>query len=66
MPGTVVAVAVADGDHVEAGDTVVAVEAMKMEHALTAPVAGVVRIDVAVGDLVKRDQVVAHIEVSAE
>ncbi|HEV7741493.1 MAG TPA: biotin carboxylase N-terminal domain-containing protein [Pseudolysinimonas sp.] len=62
MPGTVVAVPVADGDRVEAGDTIVTVEAMKMEHALTAPVAGVVRVDVAVGDLVRRDQVVAHIE----
>ncbi|MGN6501371.1 MAG: biotin/lipoyl-containing protein, partial [Pseudolysinimonas sp.] len=62
MPGTVVAVAVRDGDAVEAGDTIVAVEAMKMEHALTAPVAGIVRLDVAVGDQVRRDQVVAHIE----
>ncbi|MEO8094385.1 MAG: biotin/lipoyl-containing protein, partial [Pseudolysinimonas sp.] len=61
MPGTVVAVSAADGEHVEAGDTIVTVEAMKMEHALTAPVAGIVRIDVAVGDLVKRDQVVAVI-----
>jgi acetyl-CoA/propionyl-CoA carboxylase, biotin carboxylase, biotin carboxyl carrier protein len=33
-----------------------------MEQALAAPVAGIVRIDVAVGDLVRRDQVVAHIE----
>ncbi|HTL39990.1 MAG TPA: biotin carboxylase N-terminal domain-containing protein [Pseudolysinimonas sp.] len=62
MPGTVVAVPVRDGDAVEAGDTIVAVEAMKMEHALTAPVAGIVRVDVAVGDQVRRDQVVAHIE----
>jgi acetyl-CoA/propionyl-CoA carboxylase biotin carboxyl carrier protein len=62
MPGTVVAVPVSDGETVEAGATIVTVEAMKMEHALTAPVAGVVRIDVAVGDLVRRDQVVAHIE----
>jgi acetyl-CoA/propionyl-CoA carboxylase biotin carboxyl carrier protein len=62
MPGTVVAVAVKDGDTVEAGATIVTVEAMKMEHALTAPVAGTVRVDVSVGDLVRRDQVVAHIE----
>jgi acetyl-CoA/propionyl-CoA carboxylase biotin carboxyl carrier protein len=61
MPGTVVAVPVADGDTVEAGDTIVAVEAMKMEHALTAPVAGIVRIEVAVGDLVTRDQIVARV-----
>jgi acetyl-CoA/propionyl-CoA carboxylase biotin carboxyl carrier protein len=66
MPGTVVAVPVTDGDYVEAGDTIVAVEAMKMEHALTAPVSGTVRIEVAVGDLVRRDQVVATIEEAAQ
>ncbi|GAA0937173.1 biotin carboxylase N-terminal domain-containing protein [Pseudonocardia zijingensis] len=43
MPGTVTAVEVADGQRVEAGARLVVVEAMKMEHVLTAPVAGVVR-----------------------
>jgi acetyl-CoA/propionyl-CoA carboxylase biotin carboxyl carrier protein len=62
MPGTVVAVPVGDGDRVAAGDTVVTVEAMKMESPLTAPVDGIVRISVRVGDLVRRDQVVAVIE----
>jgi acetyl-CoA/propionyl-CoA carboxylase biotin carboxyl carrier protein len=61
MPGTVVT-AVADGTHVEAGDTVVSIEAMKMEHPLVAPIPGVVRIEVAVGDPVRRDQLVARIE----
>lgn len=42
-PGTVVKVAVADGDLVEPGDTVVILEAMKMEQPLTAHRAGVVR-----------------------
>jgi acetyl-CoA/propionyl-CoA carboxylase, biotin carboxylase, biotin carboxyl carrier protein len=42
MPGTVVAVNVADGDHVDEGQVIVSVEAMKMEHALRAPFAGVV------------------------
>ena len=62
MPGTVVAVAARDGDVVEAGAVIAAVEAMKMEHPLTAPTRGVVRILVAVGDQVRRDQVVAQIE----
>jgi acetyl-CoA/propionyl-CoA carboxylase biotin carboxyl carrier protein len=62
MPGTVVAVPVRDGDRVEAGDPIAAIEAMKMEHALTAPVAGIVRVDVAIGDQVRRDQLVARIE----
>jgi acetyl-CoA/propionyl-CoA carboxylase biotin carboxyl carrier protein len=61
MPGTVVT-AVADGIRVEAGDVVVSIEAMKMEHPLVAPIPGIVRIEVAVGDPVRRDQVVARIE----
>ena len=42
MQGTIVKVAVADGDHVEAGDLVVVLEAMKMEQPLTAHRAGTV------------------------
>ncbi|MFJ8746096.1 acetyl/propionyl/methylcrotonyl-CoA carboxylase subunit alpha [Embleya sp. NPDC127516] len=42
MPGTVVRVAVAEGEHVVAGQLVLAVEAMKMEHEVTAPHGGVV------------------------
>jgi acetyl-CoA/propionyl-CoA carboxylase, biotin carboxylase, biotin carboxyl carrier protein len=62
MPGTVVAVAVHDGDVVEAGDPIATIEAMKMEHPLTAPLAGVVRIALQPGHLVRRDQIVATIE----
>jgi acetyl-CoA/propionyl-CoA carboxylase biotin carboxyl carrier protein len=61
MPGTVVSVAVKDGDTVESGQVLVSVEAMKMEHQLVAEVAGTVHISVATGDLVKADQVVATI-----
>lgn len=43
MQGTVVKVAVSEGDVVEQGDLVVVLEAMKMEQPLTAPRAGVVR-----------------------
>jgi propionyl-CoA carboxylase alpha chain len=42
MPGTVVRVAVAVGDAVEAGAPIVVLEAMKMEHVVAAPAAGVV------------------------
>jgi len=62
MPGTVVAVPVADGDAVAAGDTVAVVEAMKMEHRLLAPISGVVRVQVATGDLVRLDQLVARVD----
>ncbi|MGB3481973.1 MAG: acetyl/propionyl/methylcrotonyl-CoA carboxylase subunit alpha [Mycobacterium sp.] len=61
MPGAVVAVNLADGASVTAGTVVVAVEAMKMEHALTAPVDGVVELLVAVGDQVKVGQPLARI-----
>ncbi|OBF12379.1 acetyl/propionyl/methylcrotonyl-CoA carboxylase subunit alpha [Mycobacterium sp. ACS4331] len=61
MPGAVVAVNVDDGAEVAAGTVVVAVEAMKMEHSLTAPVDGVVKILVAVGDQVKVGQPLATV-----
>jgi acetyl-CoA/propionyl-CoA carboxylase biotin carboxyl carrier protein len=66
MPGSVVAVGVEDGATVSAGAVVVAVEAMKMEHALTAPVDGVVELLVAVGDQVKVGQPLARITASEE
>jgi 3-methylcrotonyl-CoA carboxylase alpha subunit len=42
MPGKVIAVDVTEGQAVEAGQRLLVLEAMKMEHALTAPFAGVV------------------------
>jgi len=61
MPGSVVAVHVADGAAVSAGDPLVAIEAMKMEHQVLAPHDGVVHLLVAVGDQVRRDQPVARV-----
>ncbi|WP_214467131.1 ATP-binding protein [Microbacterium flavescens] len=61
MPGAVAAVHVTDGTTVAAGDRIVTIEAMKMEHPVVAPHAGTVRLDVAVGDQVRRDQVLAHV-----
>jgi acetyl-CoA/propionyl-CoA carboxylase, biotin carboxylase, biotin carboxyl carrier protein len=66
MPGTVVAVAVESGARVEAGRTILTVEAMKMEHQLAAAVAGTVTVNVRAGDLVKADQVVASIRPETE
>jgi acetyl-CoA/propionyl-CoA carboxylase biotin carboxyl carrier protein len=62
MPGTVVAVSVASGKTVEVGESLLTVEAMKMEHRLTATIDGIVSIHVAVGDLVKSDQILASID----
>jgi acetyl-CoA carboxylase carboxyltransferase component len=62
LQGTVVRV-VEGGEGVAAGQAVAVVESMKMEHAVDAPEAGVVRsVAVAVGDLVQAGQVVAHLE----
>ena len=66
MPGSVVAVGVSDGEAVEAGVVVVAVEAMKMEHSLRAPVAGVVELLVALGDQVKVGQPLARISAKGD
>ncbi|MGW4329322.1 acetyl/propionyl/methylcrotonyl-CoA carboxylase subunit alpha [Nocardia sp. NPDC004573] len=61
MPGSVIAAPVASGAVVAAGDPVVVVEAMKMEHALTAPVAGTVELLVEPGAQVRLDQVLARV-----
>ena len=62
MPGTVVSVAVASGDAVVAGQPLLALEAMKMEHLLIAPLDGVVTLSVGIGDQVRLNQVVARIQ----
>jgi acetyl-CoA/propionyl-CoA carboxylase biotin carboxyl carrier protein len=63
MPGAVLAVHVEPGQAVEIGDPIATLEAMKMEHAVTAPIAGrVTEIAVRVADQVARGQAVATIE----
>ncbi len=60
MPGTVVSVAVAVGDEVVAGQPVLVLEAMKMQHTVSAPHDGVVaEIDVATGVQVAAGSVLA-------
>jgi 3-methylcrotonyl-CoA carboxylase alpha subunit len=66
MPGSVIAVQAASGAEVSEGDTVLVVEAMKMEHSLTAPVSGRVEVLVSVGDQVTVDQVLARLIPDAE
>ena len=66
MPGTVVAIGIEDGETVTVGTVVVTVEAMKMEHALSSPVDGVVELFVAVGDQVKVGQPLARIIAATE
>ncbi|MCM1974773.1 acetyl/propionyl/methylcrotonyl-CoA carboxylase subunit alpha [Streptomyces sp. G1] len=62
MPGTVTVVKVAVGDEVSAGQSLLVVEAMKMEHVISAPHAGTVaELDVKPGATVAMDQVLAVI-----
>ena len=66
MNGRVVAVLVAVGDRVNAGQAMVTLEAMKMEHIHAAPVAGIVKaLHVSAGDQVGAQRIVAEIEVVA-
>ncbi|MGW6979000.1 acetyl-CoA carboxylase biotin carboxylase subunit [Streptomyces sp. NPDC054932] len=60
MPGTVTVVKVAVGDKVTAGQSLLVVEAMKMEHVISAPHAGTVtELDVTPGTTVAMDQILA-------
>lgn len=56
MPGKVIELRVAEGDTVETGQVLLIMEAMKMEHSVTAPQNGTVaRVTVALGDQVDAD-----------
>ncbi|WP_326677393.1 ATP-binding protein [Streptomyces sp. NBC_01237] len=66
MPGTVTVVKVAVGDEVVAGQSLLVVEAMKMEHVISAPHAGTVtELDVTAGATVAMDQVLAVVAPAA-
>ena len=62
MQGTIVKVAVSDGDQVEAGDLVVVLEAMKMEQPINAHKAGTISdLKAEVGDAVQSGAILATI-----
>ena len=62
MPGRVVAVRTASGASVEAGDTLIVIEAMKMEHSVVAPMPGTVTsLHVVEGQQVQRGELLAEI-----
>jgi biotin carboxyl carrier protein len=63
IPGRIAAVAVVAGDAVEAGQTLLAVEAMKMQNELRAPRAGsVARVAVAAGSTVELGDLLVVLE----
>jgi acetyl-CoA/propionyl-CoA carboxylase biotin carboxyl carrier protein len=61
MPGIVASVDVSTGDKVVAGQTLLTIEAMKMEHRVVAPSDGIVTLTVRPTDRVALDHVVATI-----
>jgi 3-methylcrotonyl-CoA carboxylase alpha subunit len=62
LPGVVVSVAVEAGQQVAAGQLLMVIEAMKMEHPIKAPSAGTVKvIHVRVGEQVKEDSELAEL-----
>ncbi len=62
MPGRVLDVLVAAGDQVQKGDTLVLLEAMKMELRIQAPAAGqVARVLCAAGEVVERGQLLVEL-----
>jgi propionyl-CoA carboxylase alpha chain len=62
MPGTVVRVTVEPGAEVVAGQAVLVLEAMKMQHSVTAPSAGTVSVNVTTGQQVASGEVLAVVE----
>ena len=67
MPGTVVRIAVAPGDQVGAHAPVIVLEAMKMEHVIRAPAAGVVtEVNVRVGQAVDTGTELARVDPAPE
>lgn len=67
MPGKIIAVAVAESDSVAKGDKLVTLEAMKMEHTLTAPFAGIVSsLTASIGAQVSDGAVLAEIAADSE
>jgi propionyl-CoA carboxylase alpha chain len=63
MPGLLVALHVGEGDHVEAGQPLAVVEAMKMENILRAEKAGVVKsLNASAGDSLAVDAVILEME----
>jgi len=61
MPGTLISLAIEEGDHVEVGQELCIVEAMKMQNIVRAPRAGVIgKIKIAAGASLQADDVIVE------
>ncbi len=67
LPGTVIAVRVADGDKVDADQVLMVIEAMKMEHQITTPSAATVTtVRFSVGDRVDMGDLLVELEIGGQ
>jgi 3-methylcrotonyl-CoA carboxylase alpha subunit len=65
MPGLVIDIRVSPGQHVDVGETLMVMEAMKMEHIISAPSTGIVHVIlVATGQQVDNGAVLLTMEAS--
>jgi len=63
MPGKILEIKIKVGDHVESGQPLVILEAMKMENVMTAPATGIVKeIPIQVGANVNQGETLVVIE----
>jgi 3-methylcrotonyl-CoA carboxylase alpha subunit len=63
MPGKIIAINASQGDGVEAGQVLLVMEAMKMEHSLVAPFSGqLIKLAYGLGDQVPDGALIAQIE----
>lgn len=67
LPGTVLAVYVQEGQAVTKGQSLLVLESMKMENAVTAPMDGIIgEVAVSVGAYVKKDQKLLTVKVAGD
>jgi biotin carboxyl carrier protein len=67
MPGRIVGVRAAAGDHVQKGDLLFSLDAMKMEHSVVAPAAGRIKaVHVAPGQQVEKGMIAMLLETNLD
>jgi biotin carboxyl carrier protein len=63
MPGMIIKILVEEGTHVEKGDKLILIEAMKMENAISSPIKGkVIHVKAREGEAVEKDAFLIEIE----